>query len=231
MSSLVGGRAHTQERSSRTPIGWTSITWCPLEAAHAAGAFAWDADRKRAFANDLAVPHHLIAVSASVSGSKGKSSPDEWLPADEKDVCEYVRHWMANKVRWKLTVSEEEHAALDGSLGSYCSEDGLKAATTPPGLFQQGQHHWSKMSVAAAFEKYVEACQGDYAKACRYAAQTLIDSEMPSKRIETFYRKACDLADTNACSLLAKCYEDNCFENEDEEELFRTEGALQRESD
>ena len=61
-----------------------------------------DAERKRSFANYLTEPAHLIAVSASANRSKGKSSPDEWLP-------------------------DNEDATLDGSLDWYCSENGLKA--------------------------------------------------------------------------------------------------------
>ena len=47
----------------------------PLGAANASGGHAWNAGRKRAFANALDVEHHLIAVKASANRSKGKRGP------------------------------------------------------------------------------------------------------------------------------------------------------------
>lgn len=92
----------------------------PLGAAYAAGGHAWDAERRRAFANELGVAHHLIAVKASVNRSKGKHGPGRWLPPDEGYVCEYVRTWIDIKATWDLAVSPREKATLR-KVSSRCS--------------------------------------------------------------------------------------------------------------
>ena len=72
----------------------------PLGAAHAAGGHEWDPERRKAFANELAVAHHLIAVKASANRSKGKRGPDTWLPDQRSYRCEYIEAWIDIKVTW-----------------------------------------------------------------------------------------------------------------------------------
>ena len=84
----------------------------PLANAHRSGGYAWDSDRKRAYANDLSNPAHLVAVTASANRSKGAKGPEDWRPPDETYWCQYGKDWVAAKVEWELTVTPEESEAL-----------------------------------------------------------------------------------------------------------------------
>ena len=92
----------------------------PLENAHWSGGYAWDFDRKRAYANDLNNTAHLVAVTASANRSKGARGPEDWRPPDEAHWCQYSRDWMAVKVEWELTVTQREVDAL-GEMLKNCS--------------------------------------------------------------------------------------------------------------
>ncbi len=88
----------------------------PLANAYRSGGHAWDSDRKRAYANDLSNPAHLVAVTASANRSKGARGPEDWRPPDEAYWCQYARDWMAVKVVWELTVTPAEVEALGEML-------------------------------------------------------------------------------------------------------------------
>lgn len=86
----------------------------PLAEAWDSGARTWTAAQRQAFANDLGDPRSLIAVTASSNRSKSDQDPSTWLP--EVHVCQYVRNWIAVKVRWRLSVDQAEKAALRSAL-------------------------------------------------------------------------------------------------------------------
>ena len=94
----------------------------PLVNAHRSGGWAWERDRKAAFANDLSYPGHLIAATAAANRAKGGKGPEDWRPPDESYWCTYAIDWTNIKVRWELTVTQREWDALREMLAT-CEED------------------------------------------------------------------------------------------------------------
>lgn len=90
----------------------------PLAEAWESGAWAWPAERRQAFANDLEHRFALLAVSASSNRSKGARDPAEWLPPDESSHCLYATSWRDTKVAWGLTFDPAEADALATALAT-----------------------------------------------------------------------------------------------------------------
>jgi len=87
-----------------------------LRDAHDSGGHAWDADKKRDFANDLFDPAHLMAVDRSVNRSKGSRGPDAWLPPNPAYRCEYIRSWVAIMGQWDLDMTIPEATMIEYML-------------------------------------------------------------------------------------------------------------------
>ena len=102
----------------------------PLGQAHESGGWRWDAERKRAYANDLTLPASLQATSAPVNYSKGKQPPDEWRPDQAASWCRYAADWIAVKQKWDLTVTSSEVTALEEMLAT--CEDGFSWGLSGP---------------------------------------------------------------------------------------------------
>ena len=64
----------------------------PLKEAHISGGYAWDAYRKRDYANDLSSPLGLIAVDKGLNRQKGASDPVDWLSPQQSYVEEYAQN-------------------------------------------------------------------------------------------------------------------------------------------
>ena len=90
----------------------------PLKEAHQSGAANWSRERKRAYANDLDDPDTLIAVDRRLNRQKGAKDPAEWLPPNPAYQAEYVKAWVAVKLKWGLTADRQELVALRKLLGN-----------------------------------------------------------------------------------------------------------------
>ena len=90
----------------------------PLSEAWGSGAWNWNADQRKHFANDLDQPFFLIAVTASSNRSKSDRDPAEWMPPNANYHCEYVRIWIEIKRAWDLSVDQAEHDYLARKLAS-----------------------------------------------------------------------------------------------------------------
>ena len=90
----------------------------PLSEAWDSGAWNWNADQRKYFANDLDQPFFLIAVTASSNRSKSDRDPVEWMPPNANYHCEYVRIWIEIKRAWDLSVDQAEHDYLARKLAS-----------------------------------------------------------------------------------------------------------------
>ena len=90
----------------------------PSSQAWDSGAWNWNADQRKYFANDLDQQFFLIAVTASSNRSKSDRDPAEWMPPNANYHCEYVRIWIEIKRAWDLSVDQAEHDYLARKLAS-----------------------------------------------------------------------------------------------------------------
>lgn len=89
----------------------------PLRNAHDSGGWDWDAAERKAYANSLDDPQHLIAVEASANRAKGATGPEDWRPSGEY-WCQYAVDWIGVKAAWYLTATPDEWFALEEMLAT-----------------------------------------------------------------------------------------------------------------
>ena len=87
----------------------------PLAAAWDFGAHAWDARRRREFANDVAL--NLVPVASAVNREKSDLTPAEWLPAPRGLRCGYSGRYLSVAVEWELPVSVADWEAMAEACG------------------------------------------------------------------------------------------------------------------
>ena len=90
----------------------------PLRNAHLSRGWAWDAERKEAYANYLGDDAHLVAISSRHNRSKGARGPEEWAPPDNDLWCQYALDWAEIKQRWGLTMTQVESEIVMDMLGT-----------------------------------------------------------------------------------------------------------------
>ncbi|MFZ9628612.1 MAG: HNH endonuclease family protein [Ilumatobacteraceae bacterium] len=91
-----------------------------LKEAWDSGAWAWSAERRRAFANDLTDIRSLRAVTDNVNQSKSDADPSNWMPPLRTFWCTYLGDWVAIKARWQLSMDQSEWGRIKNLLGDEC---------------------------------------------------------------------------------------------------------------
>ena len=91
-----------------------------LKEAWDSGAWNWSEARRRAFANDLADPRSLRAVTDNVNQSKSDQDPSNWMPPLRSYWCTYLGDWVAIKVRWRLSMDQSEFGRIRNLLRDEC---------------------------------------------------------------------------------------------------------------
>lgn len=105
----------------------------PMEEAWYSGAWAWTAQQRRDFANDLSNSVSFRILTASTNAERGSSDPADWWPPYHGAHCNYAMEWVWIKARWNLSVDPAEYAALmtqlDETETNYCQG---KPVNVPP---------------------------------------------------------------------------------------------------
>lgn len=89
-----------------------------LAEAWESGASEWPAERRERFANDLARPNALMAVTEATNQAKSDQDPAEWMPPSRASWCRYAGAWITQKATWGLTVDPAERDALGNVLAA-----------------------------------------------------------------------------------------------------------------
>ena len=84
----------------------------PLANAWWSGAWSWSTTERVDFANDLVDADHLDAIPAHENRAKGDEGPDLWKPPLRSSWCRYALAWDRIKVKWHLSATPTEWAAL-----------------------------------------------------------------------------------------------------------------------
>jgi hypothetical protein len=116
--TLSGGRWFSRYDGVHTtdPSAFDIDHLVPLAEVWASGAYRWNADTRKRYANDLGYGATLIAVTAHSNRSKGEQEPQSWLPPRRSYDCTYLAHWVAVKWRWHLAVNSTEKSFLTSHL-------------------------------------------------------------------------------------------------------------------
>lgn len=99
-------------RSTSSPAELQIDHLVALADAHRSGGWAWPAERKVTFANDLVDPEALNAVWGPENERKADDGPDRWLPPEASYRCAYVAAYGRIKARWDLSVTPAQAAAI-----------------------------------------------------------------------------------------------------------------------
>lgn len=117
----LGATRHKKEHSGAGSLDVDHLV--PLAEAWRSGASAWKDEEREQYANDMADPRVLAAVTATEKRLKGDRDPARWEPSDDSADCRYIAEWAAVKGRWKLAVDSGELAALENMVAECPTEE------------------------------------------------------------------------------------------------------------
>lgn len=91
----------------------------PLAEVWRSGGYSWTPAEREFYANDVFDYRTLVAVSASLNRQKSDSDIVNWQPPGGYMAgCEYVKEWIAVKLRFSLTVDPVENTYLKNQIKS-----------------------------------------------------------------------------------------------------------------
>ena len=89
----------------------------PLAEVWRSGGYAWTAAERAYYANDIFDPRTLIAVSGRLNEQKSDSDIANWQPPGGYMAgCQYVKDWIAVKLRYSLSVDPVENTYLQAQI-------------------------------------------------------------------------------------------------------------------
>ncbi|GAA2951924.1 HNH endonuclease family protein [Streptomyces enissocaesilis] len=123
--TITGGAWHSYyDKRDHSGAGALDVDHLvPVAEAWRSGASGWSDEERQQYANDMADPRVLVAVTASVKRAKGDKDPARWEPADDSADCRYIAEWAAVKGRWGLAVDADELAALQNLVAECPTEE------------------------------------------------------------------------------------------------------------
>ncbi|MFI2764881.1 HNH endonuclease family protein [Streptomyces echinatus] len=110
--TLTGGLWYSYYDDAYRQSGLDIDHLVPLAEAWDSGASAWTKQERVAYANDLADPVHLVAVTDRYNRQKADKDPADWMPPYEGARCRYITEWVHVKTRYHLSVDPREKDAL-----------------------------------------------------------------------------------------------------------------------
>lgn len=91
----------------------------PLALAWERGAYAWDYEKRVAFAND---PVNLWPVEANLNRSKGAKPISRWLPPTNQ--CEYVYRYTRVAKKYGLFLTDDDQLTLQNCKNGFTQSEG-----------------------------------------------------------------------------------------------------------
>ena len=91
----------------------------PLAEVWRSGGYSWTPQEREFYANDVFDYRTLVAVSASLNRQKSDFDIANWRPPGGYMAgCEYVKEWIAVKLRFSLSVDPAENTYLQSQIKS-----------------------------------------------------------------------------------------------------------------
>lgn len=84
----------------------------PLKEAYISGAYKWTFKERCLYGNYLGYRNHLVAVSGAENNEKSAKTPEDYMPSNQANHCEYLKDWLKIKSIWGLSLVPEEMRAI-----------------------------------------------------------------------------------------------------------------------